>query len=357
MGNDVPGVEEARYRLLGIQAIPLAGGLVIRRGSLRLFVTGEGLGDLLDLMVRRSAEGHGLSLAGLMAETEPARHAGLAALFGRLVDERLLAPAEGATAADRPEDVFYWNHGASAARGRENVARVPIAVFGVNHIALPLFGNLRSCGFRSVTLVDHPALRNLDFFDERDELRPEIAAAMTTPPASLDGWTAHARASPARCHVVCSDFGGLDLMRDWNRRCVDTGTILYPIVLEDEVATLGPLVVPGAGPCYECLVARRDANLDDPERARATEAHAFFGQDVVGFVQPMARVAADLAAVDLLKYFSRVLPGGVAGRLIEADLMAPSLRTRPVLRAPRCPVCAPAARATGPTPAVPGGGA
>ena len=78
------------------------------------------------------------------------------------------------------------------------------------------------------------------------------------------------------------------------------------------------------------------------ERARATEAHAFFGQDVTGFVQPMARVAADLAAVDLLKYFSRVLPGGVAGRLIEADLMAPSLRTRTVLKAPRCPVCSPA---------------
>ena len=57
----------------------------------------------------------------------------------------------------------------------------------------------------------------------------------------------------------------------------------------------------------------------DPERTRATEAHAFFGQDVTGYVQPMARVAADLAAVDLLKYFSRVLPGGIAGRLIEAD--------------------------------------
>jgi thiazole/oxazole-forming peptide maturase SagC family component len=166
---------------------------------------------------------------------------------------------------------------------------------------------------------------------------------MATPPRSLDEWSAAAR--PASCHVVCSDFGGLDLMREWNRKCVASRTRFYPIVLEDEVASLGPLVVPGDGPCYECLVARQDANVADPERARATESHAFFAQDVVGFVQPMARVAADLAAVDLLKYFSRVLSGGVAGRLIEADLMAPSLRTRTVLRAPRCPVCSPGARA------------
>lgn len=339
MGNDVPGVKEARYRLLGIQAIPYADGIVIRRGNARVFLRGEGLGDLLDLVVRRSAEGNGVSLAGLMAEVEGTRHTPLRSLFDRLVAERLLVAADG-TSGERPEDIFYWNHGASAAIGRENVARVELAVFGVNHIALPLIGNLRSCGFRAVTLVDHPALRNLDFFTDSAELRPEIAGAMATPPRGLDEWTATAK--PADCHIVCSDFGGLDLMREWNRKCVVSGTKFYPIVLEDEVASLGPLVIPDDGPCYECFIARQDSNLIDPGRMRATEAHAFFGQEVTGFVQPMARVAADLAAVDLLKYFSRVLPGGIAGRMIEADLMAPSLRTRSVLKAPRCPVCSPA---------------
>ncbi len=338
MGNDVPGVKEARYRLLGIQAIPYADGIVIRRGSARLFLRGAGLGDFLDLLVRRSAEGDGVSLAGLMADVEAARHTALRTLFDRLVAERLLVVAHGAT-GERPEDIFYWNHGASAAIGRANVATIEIAVFGINHIALPLLGNLRSCGFRAVTLVDHPALRNLDFFNDSDELRPEISGAMATPPRSLDEWTA--KSKPAACHVVCSDFGGIDLMRDWNRKCVASGTKFYPIVLDDEIASLGPLVVPGEGPCYECLIMRQDANLADPGRRRATEAHAFFGQDVTGFVQPMARVAADLAAVDLLKYFSRVLPGGVAGRLIEADLMTPALHTRTVLKAPRCPVCSP----------------
>ncbi len=340
MANDVPGVREARYRLLGIQAIPFADGVVIRRGRARIYLRGEGLGDLLDLLIRRSAEGGGISLAGMMAEVEGARHTALKALFDRLVSERFLVAAGIPYGDERPDDVFYWNHGADAAASRDALARIEIAVFGVNHITLPLIGNLRSCGFRSVTLVDHPALRNLDFFNDRQDLRPEIAGAMATPPRNLEEWTLRAR--PADCHVVCSDFGGLDLMREWNRKCVASGTRFYPIVLEDEVASLGPLVVPREGPCYECLAARIDSNRSDAALHRAGEEHAFFGQTVTGFVQPMARVAADLAAIDLLKAFGRTLPGDVVGRLIEADLMAPALRVRTVLRAPRCPVCSPA---------------
>ena len=302
MGNDVPGVKEARYRLLGIQAIPLC-----RRHR---HPAGQ--------RPRGSCAGKGSATSSISSSSAPPKGTASAAPASwprskapgtppsgpssyRLVAERLLVPADSASASERPEDVFYWNHGASAAIGRENVARVEIAVFGVNHIALPLLGNLRSCGFRAVALVDHPALRNLDFFTDSEELRPEIAGAMGTPPRSLDEWTA--KAKPADCHVVCSDFGGLDLMRESNRKCVASATKFYPIVLEDEVASLGPLVVPGEGPCYECLVARQDANFADPGRTRASEAHAFFGQDVTGFVQPMARVAADLAAVDLLEVF------------------------------------------------------
>jgi bacteriocin biosynthesis cyclodehydratase domain-containing protein len=340
MANDVPGVMEARYRLLGIQAIPFADGIVIRRGRARVLLRGEGMGELLDLLVRRSAEGEGISLARMMAEVEGSRHTALKALFDRLLSERFLVADGVAYGDERPEDVFYWNHGADAATAREALARVEIAVFGVNHITLPLVGNLRGCGFRSVVLVDHPALRNLDFFNDRQELRPEIVAAMATPPRNLEDWTQRAR--PADCHVVCSDFGGLDLMREWNRKCVAAGTRFYPIVLEDEVASLGPLVVPREGPCYECFAARVDSNRSEPDLARAGEAHAFFGQAVAGFVQPMARVAADLAAIDLLKFFGRTLPGGAVGRLIEADLMTPALRVRNVLRAPRCPVCSPA---------------
>ncbi len=348
MANDVPGEKDARYRLLGLQAIPHDDGVIIRRGTVSVFVRGERARELLDILIARSAEGRGIALDQLKVDTDLASHPTLINLIETLRAERLLVATERVTGpprAERREEVFYWSHGASHAEAAANVADVALAIFGVNHIALALFGNLRSCGFRNLTFIDHPALRNLDFF-EGNAIRSEIASALSVRPQAFDEWSN----APARpdCHVVCSDFGGLGLMREWNRNAVAANMLFYPIVLQDEIAYLGPLVVPGEGPCFECLWARQNANLEDPNRERAGEMHAFFGQHVASYVQPMARAAADLAAIDLLKYFSRTLPGGRAGRLIEADLMAPALRVRNVLKVPRCPVCSRLPAAAGP---------
>jgi hypothetical protein len=54
----------------------------------------------------------------------------------------------------------------------------------------------------------------------------------------------------------------------------------------------------------------------------------------------MARGAADLAAVELLKFFGGAALGGSLGRLVEADLFTPSIVNRTILKVPRCPVCA-----------------
>jgi thiazole/oxazole-forming peptide maturase SagC family component len=343
MENDVPGVKEARYRLLGLQAVPHDDGIVIRRGLKQVFVRGHKVGEVLDLIVERSAEGRGVRLDALKAEVDPLKHLTFGALVETLRAERFLVPADdghaGPPDAEGREEVFYWSHGTSFEAVTANIADVELAVFGVNHISLPLIGNLRSVGFRAVTFIDHPALRNLDFYVAGKDLRPEIGAALASNrPQEFDAWSA--AGDKPDCTIVCSDFGGLALMRDWNRRAVAANALFYPIVLQDEVAHLGPLVIPGEGPCFECLWARRNANREVAGGGdHATEMHAFFGQRVTGYLQPMARVAADLAAIDLLKYFSRTLPGGRAGRLIEVDLMAPSLVTRNVLKVPRCPVC------------------
>jgi bacteriocin biosynthesis cyclodehydratase domain-containing protein len=359
MDNDIPGVREARYRLLGLQAVPHDDGVVIRRGLKQVFVRGAKVGELLDLIVERSAEGNGLRPDDLKAEIDPLKHLTFTDLIATLRAERFLVAIEeraGPPPPEGKEGVFYWSHGTSLEAVAANVAEVELAVFGVNHISLPLLGNLRSVGFRAVAFVDHPALRNLDFYDDRQDMRSEIAAALASNrPQTFDAWSASG--DKPDCSIVCSDFGGLALMRDWNRTAVAANALFYPIVLQDEVAYLGPLVVPGEGPCFECMWARRNSNLDAGRRDHATEMHAFFGQKVASYLQPMARVAADLAAIDLLKYFSRTLPGGRAGRLIEADLMTPALITRNVLKVPRCPVCSRLPMPTEPAAAPPEGAA
>ncbi|MEP0324369.1 TOMM precursor leader peptide-binding protein [Bauldia litoralis] len=338
MDDGIPGVDQARYRLLDLQAVPCDGGVIVRRGRTRLRIPGAKAAELLDLLVARSAEGRGINLEDLSVDVDPADRETLADLVAHLHGARLLVAGPETGRGERRDDVFYWNHGTTAAATVANLERVSLAIFGINHVSLPLLGNLRSCGFRFLTLVDHPALRNLDFFDDDAALRPEIAGAMSVRPVAFADWQARDRR--VDCHIACSDVGGLSLMRDWNRACVAADILFYPIVLEDEVAHLGPMVVPGEGPCFECLSLRRDAVAADPDGGRAGRGHAFFGGTVSGYLQPMARAAADIGAIELLKHFGKTLPGGAAGRLVEADLMTPSLRTRTILKVPRCPVCA-----------------
>src|SRR5262249_46262844 len=188
MERDIPGVRQARYRLLGLQAIRHDDGVIVRRGAVRFFVRGEGMAELLDLVIQRSAEGHGIRLEEIKAETDPARHAALTALIETLRAERLIVPVEtddGGDWPERREEIFYRNHKANIAAAAKNLAEVELAVFGVNHIALPLLGNLRSVGFRRLVFVDHPGLRNLDFYDE-GVVRPEIAGALSIRPQLFD---------------------------------------------------------------------------------------------------------------------------------------------------------------------------
>jgi hypothetical protein len=66
---------------------------------------------------------------------------------------------------------------------------------------------------------------------------------------------------------------------------------------------------------------------------------ADLGQHAIGYLQPMARAAADFGALELLKIFSTPLPGGKIGRILDVDLMGPTVESREFLKVPRCSVC------------------
>jgi len=336
----LPGGTEASYRLLGLQALAYDGGVILKRGTTRLFLDGDGVAELVDILVERLAGGRAVVLSRILPEVGAARRDAFVKLVETLKAHRFLTSAGvGEEGGRGREDVFFWNYQTSFAEIVGELADVRITVFGVNTIGLALLGNLRGCGFRRIAFVDHPTLRNVDYFDSSQELRHEISSALSVAPQLFDDW-ASANPDPDGCLVACCDFGGRPLMRDWNRFAIERKLLFYPIVLLDHVAQLGPLIHSGEGPCYECLWSRQDANLADAALVRAGEAEPDSGQQAIGYLQPMARVAADFAAIDLLKSFSRSLPAGPVGRMIEVDLLEPRLTARDLLKAPTCPVCA-----------------
>lgn len=343
MDNALPGGKEASYRLLGLQALVHENGVILKRGTTRLFIDGDNVAGLIDILVERFAGGRSVELTRLMSEVGVERRDALKALVETLNAHRFLirAGAEGdANGGSSREDIFFWNYQTSFAEVVGELAEIHLTVFGVNTIGLSLLGNLRGCGFRDITFVDHPALRNFDYFDSQHKLRHEISGALSVPPLHFDDWTA-GNTTPDGCYVVCCDFGGRPLMRDWNRFCVANRVLFYPVILLDHVAHLGPIVVPDEGPCYECLWVRQNANAGDAARLRAGEMEPDSAQHAIGYLQPMARAAADFAAIDLLKTFSASLSGRRVGRVAEIDLLEPKITCRNLLKMPNCPVCAP----------------
>ena len=103
MASDIPGEKDARYRLLGLQAIPHDDGVILRRGTVNVFIRGERVRELLDMLIARSAEGRGIVLDEVRAEIDAASHPALAELIETLRAERLLVLTERLTGGPRAE--------------------------------------------------------------------------------------------------------------------------------------------------------------------------------------------------------------------------------------------------------------
>ncbi|WP_137128601.1 TOMM precursor leader peptide-binding protein [Rhizobium sp. FY34] len=329
---------DKRFRLIGVQAVAKDDGIILRRGRTRVFLAGDGLIEVLDRLVDDSLEG-GISETRLKARMPPETWGMLEDVLQALSSRRLLVRADdmpgpsAAKAFETPEDIYYWELGTSSEQVHGRLADRQVPILGDNLISRHLLRMLHSCGVANAYLVDHPSFRSMN----------DVPADERCLTIDFAEWADSDRPDEADIFVVCSDFGGMTLMREWNEYCVGAGIAFFPVVLQDHVAYLGPIVTPDGSPCFECFWARQNSNIEDPANARATERSAFLGQHVNGYLPPMAYAAAEFAAMELVKYLTQLLPGGTIGTLTEIDLEAPLLQTRKVLKVPYCPVCSTAA--------------
>jgi hypothetical protein len=83
--------------------------------------------------------------------------------------------------------------------------------------------------------------------------------------------------------------------------------------------------------------------MDAPELDRIAEIGAAERQAVTGFHPAMANVLGEMAALELCKIYGGGIPWH-PNRIIEVNLMGPSILSRRVLKLPLCPVCSPAVK-------------
>ena len=107
-------------------------------------------------------------------------------------------------------------------------------------------------------------------------------------------------------------------MRPWNEFCVRHRRPFLPVVLQDLIGYIGPIVVPGETACFECLRARQNSNLINPETQRAAEARAFDGQAIAAAHPAMSASLGAIAGFELTSV-SRRLDAAEGGRDAHRD--------------------------------------
>jgi bacteriocin biosynthesis cyclodehydratase domain-containing protein len=328
---------------LPVQLVEISpSALIVKRGRTEVRIRGERAGEVARrVLIATSSGATGHEILEAFAAPDRAAIAELVTKFrssGFLVSKSNGdLPPEG---AETSLDVFYWHFGTSTAAVRKDLSKTPISIIGVNCISRRLAATLTADGAAKVEIIHYPLLCNLRLLDDRGELRAEEWPRQGPAPRDYKQWWEECDPQSLGCVVATSDFGGAQMMRPWNEFCIKNKLNFLPVVLQDLIGYIGPLVVPGETACFECLRARQNSHLSEPEIERAAEEQSFESQSVAGFHPAMASVLGDLAALELSRFYGGWALPRVVGALIEVNLVGLKMTTRRVLRVPRCRVCA-----------------
>jgi len=335
-----------RLRALPVQIIVAEKAVILVRGVAEIRISGaraiEVVPQLLD-----AAAGKGATRDEIIERfAAPDREE-----VGKLVDELfkrsiLVGGREEPPTSDVESslEVFYWHFGQTVRATVDKLNGQSFVLMGVNTISRQIASALDSLGAARIQVVDFHILRNLRLYGDAGNLLPDEWVGPA--PITYDAWVEGLDTEGIGCLVASSDFGGSHLLREWNEFCIENRVHFLPVILDRFIGSIGPLVIPGETPCYECLRVRENANMDAPELERAAESSAADRQAMTGFHPAMTKVLGELAAMELCKVYGGGLPSR-SGRLIEVNLLGPDISSRRVLKLPRCPVCSPTLKSSG----------
>jgi thiazole/oxazole-forming peptide maturase SagC family component len=337
-----PISDKKKLRTVPLQLIEVDNGILLRRGCVQVKFSGFRVAEAVRLVLDAVTENEATP-EEIRSIFPPALHSAVDQMIIRLVANRLLLPVDGnGFAVDSGEtslDVFYWHFGETTTQVTQRLNNSRIVILGVNSISRQLASSFVAGGVENFEIIDVPDLRNRRLFDTAQRLMDTEWQVQLKRPIAYEQWQIDT--AQFDCVVATSDFGGIEQIRQWNRVCVEMKWPILPVVLADLIGYIGPLVVPGETACYECLYARQNSNLSDYEARRMAQCAASEAQSVIGFHPSMASVLADLATLELTKFYSGILPNWKVGNLIEVKLLVPELKSRKVLKIPRCSICSP----------------
>lgn len=310
-------------------------GVRLRRGCVELRIRGEGamriVRGILDATLDRNT-----SMEEILNRFPPADQPAVADLIGELMKRLIIVPFDDFVPdpQEGPLEIFYWHFGERKDSVNSRIDSLQLSVLGVNSISRQLVATLLESGLSNIQLIDQPQLRNPRLFDQDGQLMPS-GWKLDLQPIPEDLWNSES----VGCLVATSDIGSGQEMKQWNSFCLTHNIQFLPVVLQDMIGYVGPLVIPGETACFACMTSRWNSNLDGEESR-----WEFFRADlenIVGYHPAMASMLGSIAAFELTKFYGVRLPSAAVGTLIEVNLLTMQMQPRKVLRVPRCSACSP----------------
>lgn len=157
--------------------------------------------------------------------------------------------------------------------------------------------------------------------------------------------------------VICAVDPGWTAIRSWvNKACLDTGTPALFVSLEGAFGYIGPLVLPGEGPCYLCWRMRALSCADDFDVAMAREESRDRSRASSGrpLLPGLRETASAIALREIMAVTTSALAPQLPGTVLVVDQLELKTTSHPVIPRPDCPACrkkapAPADRDDDPT--------
>ncbi|MBA3754533.1 MAG: TOMM precursor leader peptide-binding protein [Nitrospira sp.] len=329
---------------LPVQLLDLPGGVLVKRGCTEFKISGGEARIVLETILAAAA-GDGASSEEI-CERFPLYARGIAEkLVEQLISRRILIdydpPESMKNEIEDSIDIFYWQFGKQTQSTVNKLNTHRLAILGVTTIARQLVTALSALKLNSFEVIDYPLLRNLRLFDANGIIATDHWPSSLKAPLDYEKWLEDVQAFPVDCIIATSDFGYTPTLIEWNRFCVERNCHFMPVVLHHMIGYVGPLVIPGETACFDCLQMRQNAHMQAPLLQRASEQGAFEGQIVTGFHPSMVSILSDITAFELSRFYGGVIPNSQVGTLIEVNLLNTQMKTRKVLKVPRCHACSP----------------
>jgi bacteriocin biosynthesis cyclodehydratase domain-containing protein len=122
-------------------------------------------------------------------------------------------------------------------------------------------------------------------------------------------------------------------LREVNRRAVGSDAAYLPVVLDRHLVSIGPLVLPRATACYECLYHRVRAGRRNLEAFEAVAARDHRPSRL------SAHFAAASAAAGILRFLAGSALDLHMATVARHNLLTGDSGHTVALKVPRCPVC------------------